>query len=147
MVRVVEGDETLWMPGGEKDLRRVVDPDRRVARSVENNECAVKRRDRRRELLCRDVLEEFAADLELAPRELDFGLAVDVDLGALSCEEFFDVRGIGRGIDRRDRDRFRDLSRSREHCRAAEAVPDENRRRGVLASEPRRGRDEIRDVG
>ena len=72
---------------------------------------------------------------------------MNVDLGALSCEELFDVRRIGRGVDRRNRDRFRDLPRRCKHGGTAEAVSDKDCRRGALASEPCRGRDEIGDVG
>src|SRR5205809_7283114 len=87
MVGVVERDEALGMPRGKKNLRRIFDADRRVPRSVKNDKRAAKPRNRLGELLCRDVLEEFAADSELAPRELDLGFAVNVNLGALSCEE------------------------------------------------------------
>ena len=99
-----------------------------------------------RQVLLVDVFQEAAADLERPPgkRHLDFVLVAD--LGDLLAEQPDDVRRIERRGDRHHGARFRDAVRGGEHRGAAEAVADQDRRRGECLAQMIGGGDQIVDV-
>ena len=103
-------------------------------------------RDALGELLLRDVRQEFAADAERPAGERDLDLAVLADGVELVLEQVRDVAGIaGRG-DRHHRPRLRDRIGGRQHRGAAEAVPDQQRRRLPRLAQVVGGGNEIVDV-
>ena len=134
------------MPRREKNRRSVVDADDRVARRVKNDQRAAQCGNCSGKLLRGNILEEFAADSELATGELHLGFAASVDFGALAGKQMRDMCRIGGRVDRCDRHRIRHAPRCREHCRATQAVSDHDRWRLVLTLEPVRGSDEIGNV-
>src|SRR5207237_7090551 len=105
MIGVVERDEALGMPSCKKNRGRVVDPDGVVARRMEHDQRAAQRGDRRCQLLRGDVVEKFAANVELASGELHLGFTASIDFGTLAGKEMRNMRRIGRRVERRDRNR------------------------------------------
>ena len=97
-------------------------------------------------ILLGDVVEESAADAERPAGERDFDLALPRDVGDLVPEQPGDMRRIGRRGDRHHGARLGDAVRGGEHRGAAEAVADQDRRRGEFLAQVIGGGDQIVDV-
>ena len=81
------------------------------------------------------------------PGERYFDFALRLDFGGAAAEQAGDMRGIERCVDRHYGARLGDAVRRREHGGAAEAVADQDRRRGQRLPQMIGGGDEIIDIG
>ena len=70
MVGAGERDEALGMPGGDENVRGIVDADQIVGRRMEHQQRLAQVGEAFVELLRGDVVEEFALDAERPPGEL-----------------------------------------------------------------------------
>jgi hypothetical protein len=148
VIGIVERDETFRMFGREKNLRRVVDVHRRIARPVKNDQRLAQVRDALLQVMAGDVIDELLADAKRASVEHDIGLPAGFDLsGRARLQEAPHVVGIEGRRDGRDGDRLRHLCGYCEHGCAPQAVPDQNFRRRVVFAEKIGRRAQVGDVG
>ena len=89
----VERDEALRMLRREEDRRGVIDRHDGVGRRVHDEQRAMQARHGLRDLLHRDVFQEFAPNREAAARKVDFGGAAAANLVFASGEEIAEMRG------------------------------------------------------
>ena len=100
-----------------------------------------------RHVVRRDVVKETLGDGEMAPADLDLGRALGRDRRHRGCEQVAHVRRLGRRGDGCDAARLGYALGGGEHRRTAEAVPDQECRRPVVAAQVVGGRDQVVDVG
>ena len=135
------------MPRGGEDRGGVVDADDLVARRVTHQQRLVHASDAVEEALACDVVEELFGNDERPSGQRDRGRALRLDLVEAALEVVQHVRRRRRRADRDDGYSFRNLRRGRQHGGAAEAVPDQQRRRGQHLAHVVCGVDQVLHVG
>jgi hypothetical protein len=100
-----------------------------------------------KEVLPRDIVEELLGDGEGATRQRNLRYSLLIDLRQIGGEIMRDMGCRGWRTDRDDARRFRHVRRRGKHRRPAQAMADQQRRRGVILSQIIGCRDKILNVG
>src|SRR5580700_2609694 len=109
--------------GGE-DEACVLDAHYLVGRRVEDKQGLVQFADPLPQALLPDIVQEAAADSKRATGKRNFDLSGGADVCcSIVLEQPDDMRGIGSRIDGHHRSDFLQITGSRKHSRATEAVP------------------------
>lgn len=132
MVGPVEGEKALGVSRGGVDPRRVVDANDVVSGGMHDEKRRVELCGSLLDRMCGQVVEHLAADGEAAAGDVDHRLALLLDLGKLRTEQPSDVGDIGGRAERGDCPDLGEIGGDGDHCGTAEAVADEQLRRGVV---------------
>jgi len=143
----VERDEALGVARRDEDRRGVVDAHRGVERRVHDQQRQAQLLDPLGLAVGREVVEELLLDAERPAGQLDLGLARGLDLVARALEQVGDVAGVGRRADGGDGTQLRHSRGRRQHRGAAQAVADQQGRRGEAPAQGIGRGDQVVDVG